>query len=222
MRDPRLVLASRSPRRRKLLRLLRLPFDTMVAKVDETPRPDEAPEELVVRLSRAKAHSRELDGARGTIVIACDTVVALAGGVDQASILGKPRNPREAKHMLRRLRGCRHTVYSAVTLLDSGGHTSTEVAKTVLRMRDYSETELAAYVASGDPLDKAGAYAIQHQGFDPVRELEGCYASVMGLPLCHVARSLRRRGIPSPVDVPAACQGHTGHPCTAYQGIIGS
>jgi len=150
------------------------------------------------------------------VIVACDTIVALDG-----EILGKPRNPGEAKSMLRRLRGGSHAVYSAVTLLDpvTGGAT-TEVAETQLVMRTYTNAEIDAYVASGDPLDKAGAYAIQHPGFHPVAKLHGCYANVVGLPLCHLTRCLRAFDIEPSRDVPAACQAHTGRHCPVYAAIL--
>jgi predicted house-cleaning NTP pyrophosphatase (Maf/HAM1 superfamily) len=89
-------------------------------------------------------------------------------------------------------------------------------------MRPYSPREVAAYVAGGSPLDKAGAYGIQDDGFLPVdlERLTGCYANVMGLPLCHLARALRRLGHPSPADVPAGCRAHTGYDCPVYESIL--
>jgi len=226
-----LLLASQSPRRRELLRLLGLPFQVTVADVAEVPRADETPVELVTRLSRAKAESAARDDYHDTLVIACDTIVTVEGkrapnssraalgdpleGPDGARVLGKPRDSEEAVTMLRFLRGRSHVVYSAVTVLNRDCHPTTELAKTRLTMRNYTESELATYVASGDPLDKAGAYAIQHRGFHPVKEIEGCYASVMGLPLCHLTRCLRRCGCSPTVDVPTACQAYTGHRCTA-------
>jgi septum formation protein len=216
MSDPRLLLASQSPRRYELLRLLGLPFEVTAADVDETPRADETPAELVCRLSRAMA-----DGAQllvwydDTLVIGCDTVVALRG-----DILGKPRSADEAGAMLHRLRGHHHHVHSAVTLLDRFGQATTQLAETRLTMRAYSDAEIQAYVTSGDPLDKAGAYAIQHEGFHPVAEIKGCYASVMGLPLCHLARGLREWGIEPATDLPTACQAHTDHQCVVYQEIL--
>jgi MAF protein len=215
-----LILASQSPRRRELLTLLGLPFEVTTADVRETPKADETPAELVARLSRAKVHGAELDGEGCPLVIACDTIVALEDEPAQAEILGKPCDPGDARAMLRRLRGRSHVVYSAATVWDPARGAATDVVETRLTMRLYSEAEITAYVASGDPLDKAGAYAIQHEGFDPVEEVEGCYASVMGLPLCHVARRLRRRGVEPAKDVPAACQTHTGHPCRAYREIL--
>lgn len=150
------------------------------------------------------------------IVIACDTVVAL----DQ-EILGKPRHAAEATSVLRRLSGRPHAVYSAITLLEPAtGRTASEVAETWVVMRPYTDVEIAAYVASGDPLDKAGAYAIQHPGFHPVAELQGCYANVMGLPLCHLTRCLRAWGVDPSHDVPAACQAHTDRRCSVYTAIL--
>ena len=226
MNEPRLILASQSPRRRELLQLLGLPFEVTVADVAETPKEGETPIELVSRLSRAKAESAGAglggpDADRDALVMACDTIVALEEGHNEAQILGKPGGPKEAIAMLRLLRERCHTVYSAVTLLGPARGTATEVAQTQLTMRAYSESEIAAYVATGDPLDKAGAYAIQHEGFHPVREIQGCYASVMGLPLCHVTRCLGRWGLRPASDVPSACQAHTGHRCTVYGTILG-
>lgn len=226
MNEPRLILASQSPRRRELLQLLGLPFEVTVADVAETPKEGETPVELVSRLSRAKAESAGADLAgsdddRDALVMACDTIVALEEGPGEAQILGKPGGPKEAIAMLRLLRERCHTVYSAVTLLGPAWGTATEVAQTQLTMRAYSESEMAAYVATGDPLDKAGAYAIQHEGFHPVREIQGCYASVMGLPLCHLTRCLGHWGLRPVLDVPTACQAHTGHRCTVYGTILG-
>lgn len=211
---PDLLLASQSPRRRELLALLNLPFETTAANIVETPQAGEPPDELVARLSRAKA--RSVGSFPGALVIACDTVVALDG-----ALLGKPRDADDAVSTLRRLRGCSHTVYSGVTLLDTvAGRTLTQVIETQVTMRPYSDAEIGVYVASGDPLDKAGAYAVQHAGFHPVAALRGCYANVMGLPLCHLTRLLRAWGIKPPGDVPTACQTYTAHHCAIYESIL--
>jgi len=224
-RSRRLLLASQSPRRRELLALLGLPFEVTVADVAEDPLANESPAAAVVRLSQAKARAACPERSRGeysrgtrpdALIIACDTIVALDG-----KLLGKPCDAAEALSVLRRLRGRSHTVFSAITLLEPiAGRTSSDVAETRLAMRTYTDAEMAAYVASGDPLDKAGAYAIQHPGFHPVAELQGCYANVMGLPLCHLTRALRAWSIEPPHDVPAACQGHTGHRCPVYASIL--
>lgn len=216
----RLLLASQSPRRRELLTLLGIPFEMTAPDVVETPRANETPSELVARLSQAKARAAcsETDGQPPVyIVIACDTVVALG-----TELLGKPRDAAEATAMLRLLRERpEHAVYSAVTLLEPAtDRVLTAVAKTELTMRAYTDAEIAAYVASGDPLDKAGAYAIQHPGFHPVARRQGCYANVVGLPLCHLTRGLRALGFEPSRDVPTACQAHIDHRCPVYATIL--
>lgn len=228
MSEPRLLLASRSPRRRELLALLGLPFEVTVADVAEVPRMGESPAALAVRLSRTKALAACSEPGRSagpgqgaatrpdTTVIACDTVVALDG-----ALLGKPHDAAEATSMLSRLRGRSHAVYSAITLREAAsGRVLTDLAETRVVMRAYTSAQVAAYVASGDPLDKAGAYAIQHAGFHPVAELQGCYANVVGFPLCHLARCLRAWGLELPRQVPAGCQAHTGHSCAIYTSIL--
>ncbi len=215
-----LVLASQSPRRRELLALLALPFEVSAPDVTESPCADESPAELVLRLSQAKARAASSGhppkSGRATVIIACDTVVSLNG-----DILGKPRSKAEATATLRQLRGRSHSVYSGVALLEmETDRAVTTLAETRVRMRRYSERELDRYVASGDPMDKAGSYAIQHTAFHPVAALEGCFANVMGLPLCHLAHSLRDLGIEPPADVPTACQAHTQRRCPVYPTIL--
>jgi septum formation protein len=212
MSEFHLLLASQSPRRRELLALLGLPFEVSAPDVAESPKPGESPAALAVRLSQAKAYAACFDAT----IVACDTVVALDG-----ELLGKPRDAAEATTMLRRLRGRSHVVYSALTLMERAiDRVVTDTAETRVAMRDYTDAELAAYVASGDPLDKAGAYAIQHASFHPVAEVQGCYANVMGLPLCHLTRCLCAWGIEPPHDVTTACQVHTGRRCAAYVNIL--
>jgi septum formation protein len=202
--------------------LLGLPFEMTVADVAEAPLANELPAATVVRLSQAKARAACAEPGPGihscpnSIIIACDTVVALDG-----EVLGKPQDASEAISMLRRLRGRSHTVYSGITLLEpTTGRTSTDVAETRLAMRTYTDAEMAAYVASGDPLDKAGAYAIQHPGFHPVARYQGCYVNVVGLPLCHLTRCLRAFRIEPLHDVPAACQAYTGQLCPVHATIL--
>jgi MAF protein len=211
---PRLLLASASPRRRELLGLIGLPFGLTRADIDETPAAGEPPVELVARLSSAKARAaRRPDAAT---VLACDTVVVFEGAV-----MGKPSGPDEATAMLHRLRAREHVVLTAISLLDpKTQHTATDVARTALRMRSYTAEEVAAYVATGDPLDKAGAYAIQHEGFHPVADFDGCYANVVGLPLCHLAVRLRAWGVEPRPGLPDRCQKHTGRHCTVFPSIL--
>lgn len=214
MKDTHLLLASQSPRRRELLQLLGLPFDVHGADIPETLRPAEPPAEAVARLSRAKAEA--VTGYRDGPRVAADTVVAQG-----QHILGKPNDAAEATAMLRRLRRAPHAVFTGLTLLDPGtGRVQTEVARTAVEMRPYTEAEIAAYVASGDPFDKAGAYAIQNAAFRPVARIAGCYANVVGLPLCHLTRGLRYWDIEPLYDVPEACQRHTGRRCAVYPAIL--
>ena len=211
-----ILLASGSPRRREFLRALSLPFEARTASVDETPLPGEAPPETASRLSRAKAEAVAGD-APGRWVVGADTVVVLEG-----EALGKPRDPSDAACMLRRLAGRSHSVYSAVTVLAPDGRSATELACARVTMRAYTDAEIQRYVATGDPMDKAGAYAIQNPEFAPVAHIGGCYANVMGLPLCHLARALQLLGYPLRVDVPAVCRSHTGFDCTYYSELAGT
>jgi len=198
-----------------------MPFEVSVADVDEAPHTAETPADMARRLSAAKARvvaaaTAAADGGDDTVVIAGDTVVSLGGAV-----LGKPRDSTEATEMLVSLRSRPHTVYSGVALLDTGnGRLASDIAETQVFMRDYSADEIAAYVASGDPFDKAGGYAIQFEEFHPVARIGGCYLTVIGLPLCHITRNLRRWGIELGHDVPAACQAYTGRICPVYEAIL--
>jgi MAF protein len=207
------LLASASPRRHELLALLGLPFSVVGADVDETDGDGESPQAMVQRLSQAKALAVAAECPRA-LVIAADTTVAFDGGS-----LGKPADAAEAMAMLRALRGRPHQVYSGLTVTQKG-QTVTELAESIVWMRDYSDEEIARYVSSGDPLDKAGAYAVQHAGFHPAQRVEGCYASVMGFPLCHLARTLRRFRTVVPADVPAICRVHTGFVCQVFGEIL--
>jgi septum formation protein len=221
--DRPIVLASASPRRREAFELLGLPFTVRPVSVDETPRPGEAPDVLVARLSATKAaavakdilissqggKSQSAAALEHSLVVAADTVVAL-----DDEILGKPRDAIHAKEMLLDLRGRAHTVYSGVSVVEtSSGRAAIHLSATQVWMRDYSQAEMDAYVAGGDPLDKAGAYAIQHAGFRPVARIEGCFAGVMGMPLGALADGLAHFDMTLPVDVATVCRPWTGHPC---------
>jgi len=194
---------------------LEVPFVAAAADVDEESAEGENPQDMVCRLSLAKARAVALSCPAG-LIVAADTIVVLVGDV-----LGKPADEAEAVAMLRRLRGREHTVFSGVTVYHpSSGRAITELAESAVWMRTYTNEDIARYAASGDPLDKAGAYAIQHQDFSPVERIEGCYASVMGLPLCHLAWALAQLGMTLPVDVPQACQAFTGHRCLVAGEIL--
>ncbi len=208
------ILASASPRRQELLTLFGRPFQVLPADIDETNHGQVAAEDFVRRLSQAKARAAA-KGVDGGLVIACDTIVVLDG-----RILGKPGTPAEAREVLRALRGRPHQVMTAVTVLDTpSGQEHTACDITEVWMRPYTDDEIEEYVASGDPMDKAGAYAIQHAGFRPVEAVQGCFASVMGLPLCLLYRLLCEAG--EEIEPPAeACQRHTGWQCKIYRDIL--
>ncbi len=209
-RPAKIVLASKSPRRRDFFRLLGLEFVADSSDADEDIGADLSPAEAVRSLSARKARAV---AARhpGALVVGADTIVVLDG-----EILGKPTDRDEAVAMLRRLRGRAHDVLSSVTLIAPDGAEITECAESRVVMRDYGDAEIQAYVDSGDPMDKAGAYAIQNHAFHPVARIEGCYANVMGLPLCHLARAFWRAGAPLDADVPALCRAATAYPCEVY------
>jgi septum formation protein len=197
---PRIILASASPRRHELLAAMGLAFDVAAADIDETPHPDEPAMALARRLSQAKAQALAKQHP-AALVIAADTLVV----VDN-EILGKPADKAEARDMLARLRGREHVVYSGLTVMDGqrdrGCH---QVAMTPVVMREYGQDELERYVDSGDPMDKAGGYAIQHEGFVPVDHVDDCYANVIGLPMCHLYRALAHWQVAVPVHPLRSC-----------------
>jgi nucleoside triphosphate pyrophosphatase len=211
---PQLILASNSPRRRQLLSLAGWQFSVAAANVDEGEYPNELPSEYVLRLAETKARATKADVDQ--IVLAADTTV-----VDGTDILGKPKDNAEATAMLKRLRGHTHQVYTGIALFrPSDGVLLNDLCVTDVPMRDYSDEEIEAYVATGDPLDKAGAYAIQHPHFQPVAQLEGCYASVMGLPMCHVILLMRKMNIQPNADMFASCETLLEYQCPVSNAIL--
>ena len=211
---PRLILASNSPRRRRLLALTDLPFTVSAANVDETELPNENPADYVLRLAETK--SRAVRAEADQIVLAADTTV-----VDGSDILGKPQDDAEAVAMLRRLRGHTHQVYSGIALFRKSDELLLkDLCVTDVPMRDYSEQEIRDYVTTGDPFDKAGAYAIQHPEFRPVARMDGCFASVMGLPVCHVLLQLRKMDVQSQTDFFASCETVLEYQCPVSHAIL--
>jgi septum formation protein len=229
---PMLVLASNSPRRRQLLALTGWTFTVRPVDIDEHPLPGELPEAYVFRLAESKARAAKQQAQPGQTVLSADTTVA-----DGKNILGKPAGVEEARMMLRNLRRRMHTVYTAISVCPMGtaeAHgTSIDQSKTNLGpftevcaarvwMREYSDEEIEAYISSGDPFDKAGAYAVQHPGFKPVERIEGCYCCVVGLPVCRVVQALARFDLTPPVNVTAACMDHLEKdaPCPVYEALL--
>jgi len=211
-----LLLASTSPRRRQLLALGKWKFDLAVSDVDESQLTGETPKDYVLRLAQAKALAVVPTAQPENIIIGSDTAV-----VDGDSILGKPVDEEDAVRMLKRLRGHTHQVLTGVAVYRvRDGQMLTELCVTDVPMRNYSEAEIMSYVQTGDPMDKAGAYAIQHPNFQPVDSMQGCYASVMGLPLCHVMRALRKLNVHPEADLPLACQTLLNYQCPVSSAIL--
>lgn len=185
----KIILASRSPRRRELLGQVGLTFEIVSPEVDEAQYGGLPPRELVQTLSRAKA----LDAARqvpaGALVLGADTVVVLDG-----QALGKPDGPEGARAMLTALSGRTHEVWTGFTLCRDGA-VHTEAVATEVTFRALAPEEIDRYVATGEPLDKAGAYGIQGRGALLVAQIRGDYSNVVGLPLCAVGQALRRFGV---------------------------
>ena len=179
-----LILASASPRRKELLGLFHVPFLIRVADIDETMDPSLAPADEVGRVSRQKALAigRESDD----VVIAADTIVVCAGRV-----LGKPHSPEEAVQTLKLLSGRDHQVMTGVTVV-RGNEVETFTEVTDLHFRELTEKEIHAYVATGEPMDKAGSYGIQGGGALFCSHMVGDYYNVMGLPVCRLGETLRR------------------------------
>jgi MAF protein len=190
----RLRLASASPRRRLLLPLLGCPVEVKPTDTDERPLAGESGRELASRLALAKARVVASTNV-GEVTVGADTVVVLGD-----SQLGKPVDAAEARAMLRALRARAHTVITAFALV-TAETTWQGAVETSVTMRTYSDAEIEAYIESGHPSDKAGAYAIQDLDFSPVASLAGCYLNVVGLPLCEVQRGLLLLGLPRPEEV---------------------
>jgi len=208
-----LVLASNSPRRKQLIALGGWVYRVEPAQVDENPLPAEDPLAYVLRLAQSKARAVAERSLAEDVILAADTTV-----VDGGEILGKPSDRFEAEAMLRRLRGRQHQVFTALAVLRlSDNSLVTDWCVTDVPMRAYSDDEMQAYITTGDPLDKAGAYAIQHPGFKPVSELQGCFANVMGLPLCHVVRALEKLGIHTDENIPQLCQEELQYNCSFFR-----
>lgn len=179
-----LILASASPRRQELLKVFGVPFTVRAADIDETMNTQLPPEQEVARVSRQKALAVPREEA--DVVVAADTIVVCRG-----QILGKPRDEADAVRMLKLLSGGEHQVMTGCTVA-RGGSSETFTEITTLHFRPLTDGEIARYVSSGEPMDKAGAYGIQGGAALFCRSLEGDYYNVMGLPLCRLGQALGR------------------------------
>ena len=212
MENGKIILASESPRRQQMLSWILPEFECQPADIDETPLIGELPVPYCQRMALGKALHCADDLPEGGFVVGSDTTVYL-----NHQILGKPRDADHAEEMLKFLNGKEHLVCTAVAL----GHREEgklsilqTVCEIVVRFRSMSRDEILDYIASGDPMGKAGAYAIQNHEFHPVESIRGCYAGVMGLPLCHVGIMFHHFGFETFPQVRSACQAGTKVPCS--------
>jgi septum formation protein len=188
----KLILASSSPRRAEILASAGLPFSVLSSAVDESPIPGEAPAALVQRLANAKADLVTARAVGPAIILAADTVVVL-----DDKILGKPNSREDARHMLQQLSGRTHSVLTGVALIRlPDGERRQFIESTLVHFRPITEEELPSYLATQEPYDKAGAYAIQGQAGRYIPRIEGCYFNVVGLPLSRVLTELKNLGWP--------------------------
>ena len=187
-----LILGSQSPRRRELLRQIGLTFEVRAADIDETPYETDDPEQTVRATCAAKAEAVAARSVPGDLILTSDTIVALDG-----KILGKPHSAELAVEMLTALSGREHTVYTAFTLRPVGGSLPvyTGCEHTLVRFRRLTEEEIRGYVATGEPMDKAGAYGAQGKAALFVERIDGDFFNVMGLPLCMLGEMLKEQGV---------------------------
>jgi len=190
--DKLLILASGSPRRRELLSLLNLPFEVKVSDADESVPDEWSPERIVQELALRKAQAVIAEGVpQDAIVIGSDTIVVLDGVV-----LGKPTDESDAKRMLKALSGHTHQVYTGLACIQGSGERElSDFSQAGVTMRSIAESEIEAYVAGGEPMDKAGSYAVQGLGAVFVERIEGDYHTIVGLPIASLYRMLGQFGI---------------------------
>jgi septum formation protein len=183
-----MLLSSGSPRRKELLSLLGIPFRVVIPNIPEVRQPHETPRSFCLRVSKEKAIllAKKFPDA---LVIGADTIVVIDG-----TILGKPRDPREAYDFLTLLQDKTHYVLTGYTIA-SGNRSISRAVKTKVRFRAMTAKEITWYISTGEPMDKAGAYALQGIGSLFIKEIHGCYTNVIGLPLSHLYKDLNKFGI---------------------------
>ena len=209
MEQPKIWLASNSPRRREILSWTGWDIKASAANIDESRRGQEPAQDFVLRLAFEKANHPISGNTSDRVIIAADTIVVLDG-----EILGKPSDDAQAFEMLNALGGRAHEVMTGLVVRSvASGEVYQDICRTCVEMRPYSEEEIHRYIASGDPTDKAGGYAIQNKEFHPVVNFNGCFSSVMGMPLCHLERILQKAILTEPVGLAQICQNHLKYNC---------
>jgi septum formation protein len=209
-------LASNSPRRHEMISWLGWSFKVAPANIDESIHAGEKPLAHVRRLALEKAQVAIEGTQPGDIIIAADTIVVL-----DEEILGKPADEQDAFAMLKSLRDRTHQVITSIAVRQVDGLAPLrDTCISPVRMRAYSDEEIEAYVASGDPLDKAGSYAIQNAQFHPALDFAGCFASVMGMPLCHLERTMRKLDSYKAADLGGICQKNLVYACPITKQVM--
>ena len=209
MVQPKIWLASNSPRRREILSWTGWDIKASAANIDESRRGQEPAHDFVLRLAYEKADHPIPGITSDQVVIAADTIVVL-----DEEILGKPSDDANAFDMLKSLGGRTHRVMTGLAVRSvASGKFYQDICRTNVEMRPYTDKEIRKYIASGDPTDKAGGYAIQNVDFHPVVDFSGCFSSVMGMPLCHLERILRKLILTEPVGLAQICQNHLKYDC---------
>lgn len=192
-----------------MLAWLEWDIEVSAANIDESRRPEEPARDYVLRLAEEKSTALIPGAVWDDVVIAADTIVVL-----DEEILGKPADVRQAQEMLTSLRGRDHWVITGIAVRAVGSQLlHQDICASCVHMRDYSDDEIKAYINSRDPLDKAGGYAIQNSGFHPAVNFGGCFASVMGMPLCHLERTLMKFPFYQHQDMAVICQNHLKYKC---------
>jgi len=218
MKSVDMILASQSPRRRELFALTGWKYAVRSVDIDERNQGGSTPIEIVRSVAQAKLGAARNRFPEAKRILTADTVV-----VHEGHILGKPQDQDEAVAMLRDLRDCEHQVITALGCYSATtGSSWLESCCTRVPIRNVGDDEILAYVATGSPMDKAGGYGIQDGFFNPVplTALQGCYANVMGLPLCTLARAAEKFDLQMDVDIAAVCQRHNQYNCSVYAQIL--
>ena len=218
MENVKIILASASPRRQTMLSWIVPEFESLPADIDETPFPGELPVPYCRRMALGKALHCAESIPEGGFVIGSDTTVYI-----DRHILGKPRDEDHAEEMLKMLNGKDHLVCTAVALgYRNNGKLSLQqtVCETIVHFREMSREDILDYIASGDPMGKAGAYAIQNREFHPVESIRGCYAAVVGFPLCHVGKLFQRFGYETFPQIRSACMAGTKIYCNFVPSVL--
>lgn len=191
-------------------------FRSVPSHIDESIAVNEMAVDYVQRIALEKSQVLVKGAQAGDVIIAADTIVVLDG-----KVLGKPVDSQNASEMLKSLRKREHQVITAISIRQEGSRTLIrDICRSDVQMRDYSDREIESYILSGDPLDKAGSYAIQSPEFDPVVDFKGCYASVMGMPLCHLERTLRKVPDYQDCEMSRICQKNLKYECPITRRVM--